>query len=462
MTTHRHAASGDALRERTGTTPGDEGNWRCNETTIPAEGVFAEMSRRHYAQVLGIGAGPANLSLAALAEPLDDLSVTLLESRDSVSWHPGLLWSSSRLQIDGAKDLVSLVDPRSEFSFMNFLHEEGRLYRHLIAAKEYVSRAEFDQYFAWAAARLDVRLDTGVISVNHDGKCFVVETSDGIWEAEDIVVGVGQVPYVPACAREAIGEGAWHAVDHLRYGLPVEGKHVLLVGGGQSSAEVALDLLSGRTGLPRALTWATGRKGLSPLDDSPFSNEWFNPAYVDYFFKLGEDQRKSLLASQKGAYFGISRDLLDRLYRRFYELDYLVQVSFVHRILTGFEMKNLSGRAGDFDAVLRDYVSGEEESVLCDLVVLGTGLARKVPSFFEPLIGAISCNGSSYEVSADFRVERRGGGRGRIYVQNAALETHGVADANISLAAWRSAKIINSILGKTHYRVDGDDIAHCL
>ncbi|MCX5357040.1 lysine N(6)-hydroxylase/L-ornithine N(5)-oxygenase family protein [Streptomyces mirabilis] len=420
------------------------------------------MSRRRLAQVLAIGAGPANLSLAALAEPLEDISVTILEARDSVSWHPGLLWSNSRLQVDGIKDLVSLIDPRSEFSFMNFLHEEGRLYRHLIASKEYVSRAEFDQYFSWVAGRLDVHLGTTVKSIEHDGCCFLVETNSGTWEAETLVIGVGQAPFVPDCAQEALGPGTWHSVYHLKDGMPVGDKHVLLVGGGQSSGEVAHDLLSGRTGLPSKLTWATGRGGLTPLDDSPFSDEWFNPAFVDYFNSLGAAQRDASLVRQQAAYFGINRDLLALLYRRLYELDYLIPGTFTHEIMAGVRLSKIWNQPDGFGATLRDVTANSTKEIDCDLVIFGTGFKNEIPRFFEPIMDRIMARDGSYRVGDDYRIGWSGSEKGGIYVQNAALKTHGVADANISLAAWRSAKILNSILGTERYSIGGQDITHLL
>lgn len=420
------------------------------------------MSRERVAQVLCIGAGPANLSLAALAEPLQGVSVTVLEARDSVSWHPGLLWSHSRLQIHGLKDLVSLVDPRSEFTFVNFLHEEGRLYRHLTANRDYVSRAEFDQYFSWVASHLDVQLNTKVTSVEHDGSSFIVGTNRGYWQAETLVIGIGQIPHVPDCAREAIGAGVWHSVHHLRDGDPVEGKHVLLIGGGQSSAEVALDVLSGRTGLPKRLTWATGRGGLEPLDTSPFSDEWFTPSFVEYFNGMNAEGRAALLERQKPSYHGVNGDLLRLLYRRLYDLDFLTVSDFSHEILAGARLSSLTRRSGQVAALLRDELIGENRVVECDIAILGTGFKREIPDFLAPMLDRIVSDGPMWKVGEDYRVLWQGVEKGSIYAQNVAMNSHGVADANISLAAWRSAKILNSIVGFDRYRLVEQQIAHSL
>ena len=54
------------------------------------------MSTTH--DVIGIGVGPFNLGLAALAEPLDDLDAVFLESRDQFEWHPGMVLEDATLR----------------------------------------------------------------------------------------------------------------------------------------------------------------------------------------------------------------------------------------------------------------------------------------------------------------------------------------------------------------------------
>jgi lysine N6-hydroxylase len=408
--------------------------------------------------VVAAGAGPANLSLAALADPIAGCRVTAVEARKSVSWHSGLLWGDSRLQVNGVKDLVSLVDPRSRFSFLNYLHEEGRLYRHLIACADHVSRKEFDQYFTWAAQLLGVCLDESVEAVEHDGAGFVVRTSRGTRRADHLVLGVGQAPCVPECARDLASPRMWHAARHIDRGLPVGDRDVLLVGGGQSAGEVALDLLSGRTGLPRRLTWVTGSTGFAPLDESPFANEWFNPRFVEYFRDLSAPGRALLLDRQRAANHGVTGELLTRLYRRLYELDYLTDAAFSHELLAGSRLTGLTEEPGGFRAVVTDTVTGAVRETRGDLVVLATGYRTRRPDFMAPLHDRMVFDGDAYEVGGDYRVAWDGPDTNRIYVQNLAKHSHGVADPNLGLAAWRGAVIINSFLGREHYSLKEDDI----
>jgi lysine N6-hydroxylase len=408
--------------------------------------------------VLAVGGGPANLSFAALADPVAEIRVDVVEARPSVSWHPGLLWADSRLQVSGVKDLVSLVDPRSRFSFLNFLHEQGRLYRHLIASAEYVSRKEFDQYFTWAAQLLGVSLDEPVESVTHEDDGFRVRTRRGTRVADHLVLGVGQTPFLPECARHISSPQVWHASRHIDCGLPVGGKDVLLVGGGQSAAEAALDLLSGRTGLPRRLTWVTGRAGLAPLDASPFADEWFNPRFVEYFRELPAEQRARLLDRQAAAGRGVTLELLGQVYRRLYELDYLTDSGFSHELLAGVTLTELTEEPGGLRAVLLDSITGAARETRGDLVVLATGYRCQLPEFMAPLHDRMPIRDGGYQVGGDYRVAWDGPDAHRIYLQNAAQRSHGIADPNLGLAAWRSAVILNSLLGREHYALKTDDI----
>src|SRR5690348_13874593 len=82
-------------------------------------------------ELLAIGAGPSNLALAVALEELapDDLArdSLLVEANDEVAWQPGMLLPWTRSQVSFLKDLVTLRNPHSRFSFVSYLHGSGRL-----------------------------------------------------------------------------------------------------------------------------------------------------------------------------------------------------------------------------------------------------------------------------------------------------------------------------------------------
>ncbi|MET7900520.1 SidA/IucD/PvdA family monooxygenase [Streptomyces sp. NPDC005355] len=422
-------------------------------------GVDREPRVRGRADVLAVGAGPANLSLAALADPIDGLDISVVEARPSVAWHPGLLWSDSRLQVSALKDLVTLVDPTSRFSFLNFLREQGRLYRHIVASDGYVHRTEFSQYFGWAAQRMNVRLDERVVQVKHDADGFVVDTDRGQWIAKNLVLGIGSVPDVPEFAVGMPRRHVRHVADYLTGVVSLADKRVVVVGGGQSAGEVMLDVLSGNRGLPKSVMWIAGRSGLRPLDQSPFTNEFFNPLFARYFQALPEEHRRTVLGQQMSAIKGIAVDLLHRIYTRLYELDYLTPERVKYYILSGAELRSLSQCPGAMTAEFADLLTGRRWTDEYDMVLLATGFRQELPGFMDGLRARIPVAGTTYAVDSDFRVPWDGPDDNRIYVQGVGPVNFGVGDQTLGLASWRSATIINSLLGKSHYDLDGDDIS---
>ncbi|MBR7678429.1 SidA/IucD/PvdA family monooxygenase, partial [Streptomyces daliensis] len=68
-----------------------------------------------------MGIGPFNLSLAALAHGVPGLRTAHYDQRPGFRWHPGLLIEGATLQVPFLADLVTLADPASPWSFLNYL-----------------------------------------------------------------------------------------------------------------------------------------------------------------------------------------------------------------------------------------------------------------------------------------------------------------------------------------------------
>jgi lysine N6-hydroxylase len=78
--------------------------------------------------IIGIGIGPFNLGLAALCEPVEQIKALFLDQKSQFHWHPGLLLENTSLQVPFLADLVTMADPCSKFSFLNYLKAQSRLY----------------------------------------------------------------------------------------------------------------------------------------------------------------------------------------------------------------------------------------------------------------------------------------------------------------------------------------------
>lgn len=104
--------------------------------------------------LLGVGIGPFNLSLAALADGIPGLSAAFLEQRTAFHGHPGMLIEGATLQVPFLADLVSLVEPTSPWSFLNYIKNRERLFPFYFAERLHIDRSEYDAYCRWVSGRL--------------------------------------------------------------------------------------------------------------------------------------------------------------------------------------------------------------------------------------------------------------------------------------------------------------------
>ena len=77
---------------------------------------------------IGIGVGPFNLSLACLTAPLNEINGLFLDQNPGFDWHTGMMLESAHLQTPFMADLVTLADPTSRFSLLNYMKQKGKLY----------------------------------------------------------------------------------------------------------------------------------------------------------------------------------------------------------------------------------------------------------------------------------------------------------------------------------------------
>ncbi|MFJ1705426.1 lysine N(6)-hydroxylase/L-ornithine N(5)-oxygenase family protein [Kitasatospora sp. NPDC088346] len=397
---------------------------------------------------LAIGVGPANLSLAAQADAVPGLTGLHLDRRDSFAWHPGLMLPDATLQVSPLKDLVTPVDPTSRFSFLAFLAAKGRFYQFLTARFPAVHRAEFNQYLAWAADQLDtVRFGHEVREVRFHDDHFEAVTGRDTFRARHLVLGTGQQPLVPAALEGTRGPSVFHSGEFLDHAAGLAGRRVAVVGGGQSGAEIVRHLLVG-PGAPAQITWISRRPGFLPLDESAFTNDLYLPESAREFFGRPKARRATLLTEQKYASDGVNESLLADLYQQIYLATHVDERPDLIRLLTGHEVTGLTG--SDTAGLRLALKSEESESVVeCDAVVLATGYSQRLAPCLAPLTARLHLDEDGLPaVREDFSVDWDDPGGNRIYLQNGAQHAFGITDPNLSLLAWRSSVILDSI--RTH------------
>src|SRR2546426_11866031 len=100
--------------------------------------------------VLGVGFGPANVALAVAFEEMGSpLRVRFVERQLEPRWQGGMLLDRSNVQNHPCRDLVTLRNPRSRYTFLNYLFEMGRLVEHLNLPVEFPLRKEYARYVNW-------------------------------------------------------------------------------------------------------------------------------------------------------------------------------------------------------------------------------------------------------------------------------------------------------------------------
>jgi len=405
--------------------------------------------------LVGIGIGPSNLSIAALLREAPSASALFFDKKPGFDWHPGLMFRQARMQTPFLKDLVTGVRPTNPYSFINYLVQTGRFYQFLSADMDSVGRQEFTDYMTWVAAQLDeLRFGTDVHELRFAGDHFVIRHAGGVSRARNVSLGTGRSPHIPECARAALGDRCFHAIDILKRMPNMAGARVAVVGGGQTGAEVFLHALRGLWGKPRELAWISRRSNFEPLDETPFTNELFMPGYVRVFHRLDDTRRRSLVAEQKLAGDGISPSTLREIYRELYELQ-VSRDGHPVELLPAREVVGIGSDGKEFRLGLQNRLDDTLEHHTVDLVILCTGFTERLPAYLAPMRDRLRLDDHGrLRLGSDFNVLWDGPEENRIYGLNVGRFTHGIAEPQLSLTAWRSAVIINDMLRRPWFNVD--------
>ncbi|HEY0454513.1 lysine N(6)-hydroxylase/L-ornithine N(5)-oxygenase family protein [Actinophytocola sp.] len=403
--------------------------------------------------IAGVGIGPFNLSLAALAEPVEGLRTAFFEREPEFHWHPGLMIDGAALQVPFLADLVSLVEPAHPLSFLSYLRDRGRLFPFYFAERFHIPRAEYEDYCGWAVGKLtSTRFGRHVRAVRWSGSAFELDVEPGgTVEARNVVLGVGTEPVLPDPLEHLAGERILHSADYLpaRRRL-VEAADVTVVGSGQSGAEVFLDLLRARPPGRGTLRWLTRTQAFAPMEYSKLGLEQFTPDYVRFFHGLDEHTRDRLVPAQWQLYKAISADTIADIYDELYERTVGGGWPDVS-LAPGVEVTAAAERAGRVELELRHVQQDRKATVTTDAVVCATGYReRDLGELIGPLADRVERDAAGrLVVDADYRVHLDAGGS--LFVQNAERHTHGVGAPDLGLAAWRSARILNAVCGRPVY-----------
>ena len=234
-----------------------------------------------------IGFGPASLAIAVALHDLDiNARILFLERQPNFAWHSGMLLPSARMQISFLKDLATFRDPRSHFTFLNYLKCQNRLEAFTNLSTFLPLREEFNDYLTWAAGHFEdcVRYGSEALSISpkldkagQPVESWTVEFKDlktgetSTLATRHVIIAVGGKPKLPR-SLEKLGPRVIHSSQYL-WAVPKllpedrTDMRLAVIGGGQSAAEIFDDLTS-RFPQARTTLFIAG-SALRPSDDSP-------------------------------------------------------------------------------------------------------------------------------------------------------------------------------------------------
>lgn len=427
--------------------------------------------------VVGIGFGPSNLSLAIALEEhgasaaQKPVKAHFFERQPRFGWHRNMLLPSATMQISFLKDLATYRDPMSRFSFISYLHASGRLVQFVNNQDFFPTRQEFHQYLEWAAAGVSDRVTygaevTSIRPVTEPGARtpdlleIEVRGSDGTTSAvvtRNVVISTGLVPRLPDGVTS--DEHIWHSSEFLgkfHARDPKDLKNVAVVGAGQSAAEITRFF---HDELPHAqVSSIIPSYGYSIADDTPFANEVFDPGAVDDYYFGTDRARDAFWRYHRNTNYGVvDSDVIRSLYQRSYDEQVRGEQRLHFRNLTRVgEVK----RAGSQTRVaLRSLLDDRTEEVSVDALVFATGYDGLDPA---RLLGDFDQNfrrdaQGKHRVERDYRLVAATDLTCGVYLQGGTEHSHGLSSALLSNIAVRGGEIADSIVLRRAERELGRD-----
>ncbi|GAA0754038.1 lysine N(6)-hydroxylase/L-ornithine N(5)-oxygenase family protein [Ideonella azotifigens] len=413
----------------------------------------------HIHDLIGIGFGPSNIALAIALEERRAAGsrapdTLFIEKQPGFVWHQNMLLDQAHMQISFLKDLATLRNPASRFTFLNYLHDKDRLQDFINLKTFFPSRHEFNDYLGWAAAQFEDRCAYAeeVLEVLPEGRAGQVEllcvrTRDARGQTRErltrhLAIGMGGAPHVPAGFQPLKEDRrVFHSSQYLGAIARVpEARRIAVIGAGQSAAEIFMDL-QGRSPV-HEIDLVMRARAIRPSDDSPFANEIFNASFTDFVFSRPDAERAELLEEFWHTNYA-APDLA--LVQQIFDVFYRQRVSGQdrHRFLRRHEVAEVQASREGVTLTLRDLNHDLLQHKTYDAVVLATGYER---DGHRRLLKPLREHLGRFEVDRNYRLRTTPDFKPAIFLQGACESSHGLSDTLLSVLAIRSDEIGQALL----------------
>lgn len=419
-----------------------------------------------------IGYGPAGVSLAvALKEKgwlasSDEGVVTpvprlrFLEAGEQAGWHEQLMFDDAHINHHHFFDLATPLNPRSHFTFANYLYIKGRLFDFGLT-KASPSRREWSDYIRWVGdyfsqhvsfnqrvARLEACFDTA----NNWYAIKVVCESGSELFTKRLILANGSMPQIPSVFRDLRSPKVFHASSYHKemahYSTDQFDGVVTVIGGGMSGGEIVLDL---HARYPKSKIISLHRRqGFRTADLSGFSSSLYNPNQVDRFYNFKSDSKERFLSSVSNSNYG---GLTDEGVQKLFNLMYLESIQGDSRLTTipFADIQTAKMRQNRIALKGIDIYADVPVDFETDLVVLATGYdTNPMSGLLGDLDGLFLQDDTGMPaVSRHYAIEPVERSSVSIHLSGLCEFSHGISDSHsFNMLATRSQKILNDIANR--------------
>ncbi len=141
---------------------------------------------------------------------------------------------------------------------------------------------------------------------------------------------------------------------------------------------------------------------------------------------------------------GVTSESLLAIYRAMYHrFEVLREKPWAH-LLPSRSVIRVTPQAQGQRLSLRHHLDGGQETLDTDVVIFATGYRPARPAFLAPLAHRLELDErEGFRVNTDFTLAWNGPRANHLFAVNAGMHSLGIAEPQLSLMAWRAARILN-------------------
>ena len=409
--------------------------------------------------LIGIGFGPANIALAIAVEELyPDRSFLFLDRKKEVVWQDEMLFENaldvySNIQNSPYRDLATPRNPRSRYTFLNYLHENGLLWHQLNLNMSMPLRPDFAKYIGWAAAQFADQFEGGVSvsSVQAEADHYSVHTDAGkVHRARNVVLGTGRPPNIPEQFRGITNPNCIHFTSYnsSMSRMAADGlKRLAVIGSSQTAAEIVLQVTKMYPDIEVDVIMR--RFGFPLKDTTPFVSEIYFPEFTDLYYGASEDLKRRIDRDVYGTNYGTAdEDVITEIYQQIY-YDKLANRNklTLHRLA---QIESVVDSDAGMTLSIFEEMNGSRFDRTYDGIILATGFVnygphpnnQKVPTLLRDVEHLLELDAGAVSVGRRYDLAMSPQAPGAILMNGLCEVTHGMGDAgSISLMALRAQEI---------------------